>query len=114
MLNHRFSFADNDYHIPRGHLRTVGQVSCKKQLQKDLEQDMERKQACSLIKKNMPGSRAQQLLAAVQGSRSEGSANKKRRRRMEVSPTRDVTNSTSRRRSSIGSTMRTVMAGSMR
>ncbi|XP_055821079.1 ubiquitin carboxyl-terminal hydrolase 20-like [Solanum dulcamara] len=105
---------DNDYHIPCGHLRTVGQVSCKKQLQKDLEQDMERKQACSLIKKNMPGSRAQQLLAAVQGSCSEGSANKKRRRRMEVSPTRDDTNSTSRRRSSIGSTMRTVMAGSMR
>lgn len=113
MLNHWFSFADNDYHIPRGHLRTVGQVSCKKQLQKDLEQDMERKQACSLIKRNMRGSRAQQLLAAMHGSRSEGSANK-RRRRMEVSPTRDDINSTSRRRSSIGSTMRTVMAGSMR
>ncbi|KAK4728324.1 hypothetical protein R3W88_021312 [Solanum pinnatisectum] len=104
---------DDDYHIPRGHLRTVGQVSCKKQLQKDLEQDMERKQACSLIKKNMPGSRAQQLLVAMQGSRSEGSANK-RRRRMEVSPTRDDSNPTSRRRSSIGSTMRPVMAGSMR
>lgn len=105
---------DNDYHIPRGHLRMVGQVSCKKQLQKDdVEQDMERKQACFLIKKNMPGSRGQQLLAAMQGLRSEGSA-KKRRRRMEVSPTRDDSNSTSRRRSSIGSTMRPVMAGSMR
>lgn len=103
---------DNDYHIPRDHLRMPGQVSCKKQLHKDLEQDMERKQACSLIKKNMRGSRAQQLLAAMKGSHSEGSA-KKRRRRMEVSPTRDDTNSTSRRRS-FGSTMRTVTAGSMR
>ncbi|KAK4364631.1 hypothetical protein RND71_015989 [Anisodus tanguticus] len=104
---------DNDYHIPRGHLRTVGQVSCKKQLQKELEQDMERKQACSLIKKNMRGSRAQQFLAAMKGSQSEGSANK-RRRRMEVSPTRDDSNSNSRRRSSFGSAMHTVMAGSMR
>ncbi|XP_060207600.1 ubiquitin carboxyl-terminal hydrolase 20-like [Lycium barbarum] len=104
---------DNDYHIPRGHLRTAGQVSCKKQLQKELEQDMERKQACSLIKKNMRGSRAQQLLSAMRGSQSEGSATK-RRRRMEVSPTRDDSNSTSRRRSSFGSTLRTVMAGSMR
>ncbi|KAK4368718.1 hypothetical protein RND71_012510 [Anisodus tanguticus] len=104
---------DNDYHIPRSHLRMVGQVSCKKQLQKELEQDMERKQACSLIKKNMRGSRAQQFLAAMQGSQSEGCANK-RRRRMEVSPTRDDSNSNGRRRSSFGSAMRTVMAGSMR
>lgn len=104
---------DNDYHIPRGNLRTVGQVSCKKQLQNDLEQDMERKQACSLIKKNMHGTRAKQLLAAMRGSQSEGSANK-RRRRMEVSPTRDDSNSTRSRRSSFGSVMHTVMAGSMR
>ncbi|KAF3658833.1 Ubiquitin carboxyl-terminal hydrolase 21 [Capsicum annuum] len=104
---------DNDFHIPRGHLRMPGQISCKKQLQNDLEQDMERKQACSLIKKSMRGSRAQQFLAAVEVSHSEGSANK-RRRRMEVSPIRDGSNSTSRRRSSFGSVMRPVMASSMR
>ncbi|PHT35653.1 hypothetical protein CQW23_23353 [Capsicum baccatum] len=104
---------DNDFRIPRGHLRTPGQISRKKQLQNDLEQDMERKKACSLIKKSLRGSRAQQLLAAVEGSRSEGSANK-RRRRMEVSPTRYDSNSTSCRRSSFGSVMHPVMASSMR
>ncbi|CAN4128158.1 unnamed protein product [Withania somnifera] len=103
---------DNHYHIPRVNLRTVSQVSCKKQLN-DLEQDMERKQAYSLIKKNMRGSRAQQLIAAVEGSHSVVSANK-RRRRMEASPTRDGINSTSRRRSSFGSVVRTVTASSMR
>ncbi|CAN4076240.1 unnamed protein product [Withania somnifera] len=105
--------SDNDYHISRGNLRTVGQVSCKKQLQNDIEQNMERKQACSLIKKNMRGSRAQQFLAAMEGSHSEGSANK-RRRKTEASPTRDDSKSTSRRRSSFGSVMHTVMASSMR
>ncbi|KAF3677453.1 ATPase, F1 complex, gamma subunit protein [Capsicum annuum] len=99
---------NNDFRIPCGHLRTPGQISRKKQLQNDLEQDMERKKACSLIKKSMRGSRAQQLLAAVEGSRSEGSANK-RRRRMEVSPTRYDSNSTSCRRSSFGSVMRPVL-----
>ncbi|KAM3287223.1 hypothetical protein P3S67_020653 [Capsicum chacoense] len=90
-----------------------GQISRKKQLQNDLEQDMERKKACSLIKKSMRGSRAQQLLAAVEGSCSESSANK-RRIRMEVSPTRYDSNSTSCQRSSFGSVMHPVMASSMR
>ncbi|XP_009765253.1 ubiquitin carboxyl-terminal hydrolase 20-like [Nicotiana sylvestris] len=104
---------ENDYHIPRPHLRTADWVSCKKQLPKELEQNMERKQACTLIKKSMRGSRAQQLLAAMGGSHSGSSVNKKRRR-MDVSPSRDDSSSTGRRRSSLGSVFRTVTAGSLR
>ncbi|XP_019190694.1 PREDICTED: ubiquitin carboxyl-terminal hydrolase 20-like [Ipomoea nil] len=63
--------------IPRPQHSRTG--SCKRQLEKNLESE-ERKQAMSAIKKNMRGSRAQQLMAALRGSRSEGSANKKSRR----------------------------------
>ncbi|XP_016462441.1 ubiquitin carboxyl-terminal hydrolase 20 [Nicotiana tabacum] len=72
--------SENTYAIPRGHLALADQVSCKHQSQKDQERDLERKQAFSLIKKRIPGSRGQQLMAAMRGSRSEGSVNKKRRK----------------------------------
>ncbi|KAJ8532448.1 hypothetical protein K7X08_012371 [Anisodus acutangulus] len=102
---------ENSYATPRGHATLGDQVSCKNQSQKDLEQDLERKQACSLIKKRIPGSRGQQLMAAMCGSQSEGSLNKKRK--MEISPNRDDISSTSHRRSSFGSGLHPVMASSI-
>ncbi|XP_009791289.1 uncharacterized protein [Nicotiana sylvestris] len=105
---------ENTYAIPRGHLALADPVSFKNQSQKDHEQDLERKQACSLIKKRIPGSRGQQLMAAMRGSRSEGSVNKKRRKLEVVSPSRDNTGSAGRRRSSFGSMLHPVTAGSSR
>lgn len=89
---------DTTFSISRGHLRSMEQVSCKRQLNKDLE-NLERKQAYTLAKK-MPGSRGQQLMAAMRGSLSAGSLNKKRSRGLHTSPSSDVGNSGSRRRSS--------------
>ncbi|KAJ8538718.1 hypothetical protein K7X08_030014 [Anisodus acutangulus] len=94
---------ENSYATPRGHATLADQVSCKNQSQKDLEQDLERKEACSLIKKSIPRSRGQQLMAAMRGSRSEGSLNKKRRK-LEVSRSRSI----------FGSGLHPVMASSFR
>lgn len=90
---------DTTFSISRGHLRSMEQVSCKRQLNKDLE-NLERKQAYTLAKK-MPGSRGQQLMAAMGGSLSDGSLNKKRRRGLHMSPSSNDRNSGSRRRSSL-------------
>lgn len=46
--------------------------------------DDERKQARSFVMKNMPSSRGQQLMAALRGSKSEPSANRKKTRRVSV------------------------------
>ncbi|KAG9142687.1 hypothetical protein Leryth_005452 [Lithospermum erythrorhizon] len=76
---YRKDSTDTVYSIPRGHLKYAETVTCKRQLNTELF-DIGRKQACSLIRKSIPGSRGQQLLAAVTGSQSEGSVNKKRSR----------------------------------
>lgn len=75
------------FSIQRNPVRSVDRISCKRQLDKDLE-DVETKQACSFIKKSIPGARGQQLLAALKGSKSEGSANRKKSR-SRPSPRRD-------------------------
>ncbi|XP_059307063.1 ubiquitin carboxyl-terminal hydrolase 20-like [Lycium ferocissimum] len=112
---HRDDPPENSYAIPRGHVTLADQVSCKHQSQKDLEQDLERKEACSLIKKTIPGSRGQQLMAAMRGSQSEGSFLNKKRRKIEGSPSsRDDRSSAGRRRSSFGSGLHPVMASSFR
>lgn len=67
------------FSIQRNPVRSVDRISCKRQLDKDLD-DVETKQACSFIKKSIPGARGQQLLAALKGSKSEGSANRKKSR----------------------------------
>ncbi|KAL3499904.1 hypothetical protein ACH5RR_038997 [Cinchona calisaya] len=78
---HREDPHDAAFSISRGHLRLVDQVSCKRRLNKDLE-TLEREQAYALIKNNMPGPRGQQLIAAMRGSLSESSVNRKRSRKM--------------------------------
>ncbi|XP_073027102.1 ubiquitin carboxyl-terminal hydrolase 20-like isoform X2 [Primulina eburnea] len=75
------------FSVQRNHVQSVDRISCKRQLDKDLD-DMETKQACSLIKKSIHGARGQQLLAALKGSKSEGSANRKKSR-SRSSPRRD-------------------------
>lgn len=91
---------ESTYSIPRDHLRSAEHVSCKRQLNKDLE-NFEMKQACALIKKSMPGSRGQQLIQAVTGSRREGSLNKKRSRPRHLSPSMEDRKSHTRSRGSI-------------
>ncbi|KAL2545363.1 ubiquitin carboxyl-terminal hydrolase 21-like [Forsythia ovata] len=102
-----------DAGIPRDNLRLVDSISCKRKLEKDLD-DLETKQACSFIKKSIPGSRGQQLLAALRGSRSEAAVNKKRSKRMSSSPSRGNSSSTTRDRSSIGTKVRPLIAGAFR
>ncbi|KAM7530986.1 hypothetical protein LguiB_034396 [Lonicera macranthoides] len=68
---------------PRNHEKIVEKVSCKRELNKDLE-EMELKQARKLLK-TMPGSRSSRLLAAI-GSRSESSVNQKKSRTKLMSP----------------------------
>ncbi|KAL3497801.1 hypothetical protein ACH5RR_040533 [Cinchona calisaya] len=99
---------DTTFSIPRGHLRSTDQVSCKRQLNKDLD-NLERKQAVTFIKNCMPGARGQQFMAAMRGSLSEGSLNKKRSRGMHMSSSGEERNSAGRRRGSIP-----VLAGSLR
>lgn len=45
-----------------------------------MDDDMETKQACLFIKKNMHSSRGQQMLAALRGSKAEASVNRKKSR----------------------------------
>ncbi|XP_022881635.1 ubiquitin carboxyl-terminal hydrolase 21-like isoform X1 [Olea europaea var. sylvestris] len=99
--------------IPHDHLRLVDSISCKRKLEKDLD-DQETKQAFSFIKKSIPGSRGQQLMAALMGPRSEGAVNKKRSKRMSSSPNRVKSTSTTRDRSSIGTKARPLVAGGFR
>ncbi|XP_059656806.1 ubiquitin carboxyl-terminal hydrolase 20-like [Cornus florida] len=66
------------YSIPLSHLKLKNKVSCKRPLNKDLE-NPEKKQAYRMLK-NMPGKRGSRLLAAMEGSNSEGSLNKRSRR----------------------------------
>nr|GME17873.1 ubiquitin carboxyl-terminal hydrolase 20-like [Ipomoea batatas] len=70
---------------PPQHLKVADRGSCKRQLEKEAVTE-ERKQAMLAIKKNMRGSRAQQYMAALRGTRSEGSVNKKSRRMETSSP----------------------------
>ncbi|KAL8484070.1 hypothetical protein ACS0TY_026678 [Phlomoides rotata] len=68
-----------DAGFPRHHIRLAEQMSCKRRLDKAMD-DPEIKQARSFIKKNMHSSRGQQLLAAM-GSNNEASVNTKKRKR---------------------------------
>ncbi|KAG9152745.1 hypothetical protein Leryth_018903 [Lithospermum erythrorhizon] len=106
---YRKDYPDIVYPIPRGHLKSAETVTCKRRLNDELE-DMGRKQACSLIKKSIPGSRRQQLMAAVKGPYSEGSVNKKRSRL--AAATRSDRNSTGRDRSNTGPGARILTAAS--
>lgn len=56
-------------------------VGCKRRLVKE-DKDDEMKQARSFIMKNIPSSRAQQLMAALRGSQSEPPVNRKKARRL--------------------------------
>ncbi|KAL3655847.1 hypothetical protein CASFOL_000243 [Castilleja foliolosa] len=67
--------------IPRGHLKMVERVACKRRLEKDMD-DLETKQACSFIKKNMHGSRGQQMLEALKRSKTDASVNRNKSRKI--------------------------------
>lgn len=69
--------------ICRSHLRSTDHVPCKRKLVKD-DKDDERKHARSFVMKNIPSSRAQQLMAALRVSQSEPSMNRKKTRRLIV------------------------------
>lgn len=79
---YRENSPDVGFTICRSHLRIGDSVPCKRRLDKDM--DDERKQACSFIQKNMPSSRRQQLMAALRGSKTEPSVNRKKTRRLIV------------------------------
>ncbi|KAL1548032.1 ubiquitinyl hydrolase 1 [Salvia divinorum] len=68
--------------ICRSHLRSADRISCKRRLEEDM--DDERKHARMFVMKNMPSSRSQQLMAALRGSKSEPSVNRKKTRRLSV------------------------------
>lgn len=99
------------YHIPRDHLKTEKQVSCKKQLNKALE-DSKKKEAVRYLSRNGPQSRRADLLAAVLGSHSEGSLNK--RKRMGSSPCQKTNSSSGRRKANNNSIVHPVAAGVFR
>lgn len=94
-----FPFVESTFSISRGHLRSAEHVSCKKQLNKDL---CEIKQARTLVKKRIPGSRGEQLIQALArgGFRREGSQNKKRSRPRLSSPSMEDKKAHTRSRSS--------------
>ncbi|KAK6119499.1 hypothetical protein DH2020_046757 [Rehmannia glutinosa] len=71
---------DAGFSIPRNHLRTVDSIACKRRLDKDMD-DLETRQAFSFVKKNMPGSRGQQMLDALRRSKTEASVNRKKGRK---------------------------------
>ncbi|VFQ97280.1 unnamed protein product [Cuscuta campestris] len=85
---------ENVYSIPRGHLRVVDQSSGRKRdSQKEAEADEERKHALLLVKKTVRGSRGHQLMAALRGTQSESSVDKKRRRVIASPPLKEGSNS---------------------
>uniref|UniRef100_A0A5B7AVI3 Ubiquitin carboxyl-terminal hydrolase n=1 Tax=Davidia involucrata TaxID=16924 RepID=A0A5B7AVI3_DAVIN len=101
------------YNIPRGHLpRSKNKASCKRLLNKDLE-DPQRKQAYKVLRA-MPSLRGSQLMAAMGGSHSEGSLNKKRTRMTDLSSKRDDSPSSARQRPNLSSVIRPVAAGNIR
>ncbi|KAA8525876.1 hypothetical protein F0562_007731 [Nyssa sinensis] len=98
--------------ITRSHLlRSQDKVPSKRTLNKDLE-NPERKQARKILR-TMPNVRSSQLMAALEGSDSEG-LNKKRNRKMGLSSKKDDSPSSARHRSNLSSVMRTVAAGNLR
>ncbi|XP_022878409.1 uncharacterized protein LOC111396258 [Olea europaea var. sylvestris] len=105
---------DASFSILRDHLRLLDGISCKRKLEKDLD-DMQTKQASLFIKKNIPGARGQQLMAALnlRGSSSEDAVNKKRKR-MSSSPKRGKIATITRHRLSIGTKMHRLIGGVFR
>ncbi|XP_011082363.1 ubiquitin carboxyl-terminal hydrolase 20 [Sesamum indicum] len=101
------------FSIPRHHLRLVDHVSCKRRLDKDMD-DLETRQACSLIKKSIPGSRGQQLLSALRGSKTDASVNRKKSRRSEFPPRKDDRSASTHYGSSMRSSERPLVAGAYR
>ncbi|KAL0458717.1 UNVERIFIED_CONTAM: Ubiquitin carboxyl-terminal hydrolase 20 [Sesamum latifolium] len=99
--------------IPRHHLRLVDRVSCKRRLDKDMD-DLETRQACSFIKKSIPGSRGQQLLSALRGSKTDASVNRKKSRRSELPVRKDDRSASTHHGSSITSAQRPLVAGAYR
>ncbi|CAI9756417.1 unnamed protein product [Fraxinus pennsylvanica] len=101
---------DAGFSILRDHLRLVDGISCKRKLEKDLETN----QACSFIRKSIPGARGQQLMATLnlRGSRSEGAVNKKRKRIL--SPNRGKSATTTHHRSIIAAKMRRLIGVAFR
>ncbi|KAG8374615.1 hypothetical protein BUALT_Bualt10G0013900 [Buddleja alternifolia] len=77
---------DAGFSIPRGHLKLIDRISCKRRLEKEMD-DSETKTARSFIKKTISGSRGQQLMAALKDSKTGCSMNKKSRRsRLPINP----------------------------
>ncbi|KAK4389922.1 Ubiquitin carboxyl-terminal hydrolase 21 [Sesamum angolense] len=101
------------FSIPRHHLRLVDRVSCKRRLDKDMD-DLETRQACSFIKKSIPGSRGQQLLSALRGSKTDASANRKKSRRSELPPRKDDRSASTHHGSSMRSAQCPLVAGAYR
>ncbi|KAI3469152.1 hypothetical protein Pfo_025815 [Paulownia fortunei] len=104
---------DAGFSIPRDHLRLVDRIACKRRLEKDMD-DLETRQACSFIKKSMPGSRGQQMLAALRGSKTEASVTRKKSRRSGLPLSRDDSGATSHHDSSIRPVLRPLVAGTHR
>ncbi|KAK4420312.1 Ubiquitin carboxyl-terminal hydrolase 20 [Sesamum alatum] len=99
--------------IPRDHLRLVDRISCKRRLDKDMD-DLETRQACSFIKKSIPGSRGQQLLSALKGSKTDASVDRKKSRRSELPLTKDDRTASTHHGPSIRSAQRPLVAGAYR
>ncbi|CAI9095354.1 OLC1v1031284C1 [Oldenlandia corymbosa var. corymbosa] len=100
--------SEKSFTLPRGHLRLMGGVSCKRQLNKELEEG--RKQAVTIVKRNIVGgSRKKQLTAAICATSSEVSASKKRSRGTHMPAGSDDRSSASRRRGNMP-----VLASSLR
>ncbi|CAH9082205.1 unnamed protein product [Cuscuta epithymum] len=63
-----------------------GSSSDRHKVQQNLETDKKRKESALQVRKIMPGSRANQLMAALRGTQCESAVDKKKRRMMASSP----------------------------
>ncbi|KAL8089047.1 hypothetical protein AgCh_038709 [Apium graveolens] len=96
-------------YIQPSHQKLVNQVSNKRQSKKEVE-SAETLQARRLLK-TMPGGRGKSLLAAMAGHFSEDSQKNKRRKRMQVTPNKYDSPSTTHRKAGLRSLVRPLAAG---
>ncbi|KAL1827179.1 hypothetical protein DCAR_0206338 [Daucus carota subsp. sativus] len=95
-------------YIQPSHRKLVNQVSNKKQLKKEVE-SAESLQARRLLK-TMPGGRGKSLLAAMAGQFSEDAQRNKKRKRMQVTPNKYDSPSTTQRKDGLRSLARPLAA----
>lgn len=101
---------DVRYRIPRDHLKSEKQVSCKKRSNKAIE-DSKKKEAVRYLTRSVPHSRRMKFISAMLGSQSEGSLNKGKR--MVSSPCKTGPSST-RRKTNNNSVMQPMTAAIFR